>query len=879
MKTFFPLKMRHPCQRKLLALLVCIIAAAVFLGVMETRRSGSQDGDQTALTAARLQLDLALSLRLELALARSVMWRLTQSRDLQEFQLLEKSFDDIVRRTRQNLAALHQGGSAVLDAGSGTGIRELSEPLRGDGLRRASDLVGLTKTIGDQGSLVIRARSLSQTNANGAAENEVSALHQGVETLFEQAGHVSGDLVQIVRADLAAMSRAYETRLQEYLVINACVGGLLFFAVLGLGLRAMKSVGALLSEREKESVAVAEATSGLERVLEALPVGIAILGRDRIVRRVNLAATNLLDIEPGWLFERHISWDMFCESPHDAVEDHLPKTEFEHEVRMRGLEGRELEVIKSSLPVMLQGETLVLEVFIDITQRKQAERALLQEKSRLESVLAGIDQGVALTDASGTVLEVNESLCRILGRKSSSLVGGRGWAIFRGGVLETELAGGFASLRQDSHARIREIHLEAFGDMALVVRMQPVLEGGLLAGMIISVIEVTEIVEAKKRAEAASQAKSMFLANVSHEIRTPMNSIFGHGELLAQTQLSAEQSDCVYSIRACAESLLVIINDILDFSKIEAGMMNVISEQVSLPALLERVEGMFAEAVLKKGLELKLTTSALPARVRTDGGRLAQVLINLVGNAVKFTDSGVIELVVRNEPNERGGYFVHFAVRDTGIGIVPERQRSIFGSFEQADGSLTRQYGGTGLGLTIADSLVRLLGGSGIAVQSAPGHGSTFSFSLALERAATMPEVAPSAAFSVVSRSLENLRVLAAEDNPFNRGLLVKMLNKLRVHAVSVVENGVEAVDLLAAGHVFDIVLMDIQMPVLDGLEATRKIRALGIDVPIIALTAHALESDQQKSVEAGMQSHLVKPYRLQDLTEVLERWSGNISY
>ena len=158
-----------------------------------------------------------------------------------------------------------------------------------------------------------------------------------------------------------------------------------------------------------------EANAGMERILEALPVGIAILGQDRIIRRVNLAATNLLDIEPGWFFERRVPWDMFYEKPQDGDPERQPRVEFEHEVRMRALEGRTLDVIKSSIPVILQGETLILEVFMDVTQRKQAERELLQEKSRLESLLSGINEGVALTDERGGVLEVNDSLCRILG--------------------------------------------------------------------------------------------------------------------------------------------------------------------------------------------------------------------------------------------------------------------------------------------------------------------------------------------------------------------------------------------------------------------------------------------------------------------------------
>jgi signal transduction histidine kinase/CheY-like chemotaxis protein len=413
----------------------------------------------------------------------------------------------------------------------------------------------------------------------------------------------------------------------------------------------------------------------------------------------------------------------------------------------------------------------------------------------------------------------------------------------------------------------------------VAVRAEPVShDQGALDGYVGIAADITEpkrsamaLAAAKAAAESANAVKSEFLAHMSHEMRTPLNGIVGMTALALDGELTADQRDCLETVQGSAESLLTLVGDVLDFSRLEAARLPLRVRSFDLRETIARTLKPLAIRAAHRGLELRHAIDPeTPDQLSGDADRLRQVLINLVANAIKFTEAGRIDVAIASRPGADGSVVVSFAVTDTGIGIPLDKQRIIFAPFEQVDGSLTRTHDGTGLGLAIAAKLVALMGGE-MSVDSTLGRGSTFRFTARLTPEASSAVAIPAAALAPAA-TITPLHVLVVDDNEVNRRIALRMLRKLGHTAVEA-ENGRLALAALEDDD-YDLVLMDIQMPEMDGLAATTAIRERerdsGVHVPIVALTAHALENDRTMCLAAGMDGHLTKPLTVKALTTAI---------
>jgi PAS domain S-box-containing protein len=658
-----------------------------------------------------------------------------------------------------------------------------------------------------------------------------------------------------------------------------------------------------VTEQHVASLALAESERRWRTLLQTIPAGVVVHNNDGSVRTMNAVAEELLGVaeneaagenvvEFGWHFlhedEKRLEPDEF---PVSRVLATGEETKTVLGVVRRGRK-EPVWLVVNAVPVFDQREDVseVVVSFLDITEYRRADADRRHWLGMFEKLVTASPNCILRMDTEGRLTYVSPRGVELFGGGDESGYIGED-VLVRVAPEDRERArenirayldGRKARTEENQYRMLRssgEIFHGAVSSAAITDR------DGNVSGLISIVRDVSErifmernLLEAKEQAEAASRAKGEFLANMSHEIRTPLNGVLGMLQLATLTDLNEEQREYVETALTSGRSLLRIINDVLDFSKIEAGKIEIGKEAFNLPDMIESVIEVFRNQARRKRVELvKDVGEDTPEIVLGDEGRLRQILFNLVGNAIKFTDNGEIAVRVRSESEGAVDLRLVFEVKDTGIGIPADKVENIFDSFTQVDGSYTRKHPGSGLGLSIVKRLVHLMHGD-VQVSSEEGSGTTVRFEALLGVERRREERKDETEDAGIMDNTAKSKLLLVEDDDINRITTRLFLEKMG-YEVDVAVNGREALEKCEL-ETFDLVLMDIQMPEMDGMEAARRIReGLGgktsKDVPIVAITAHAMKGDRERFIESGMDDYVAKPLDMRELAKILERLTG----
>jgi PAS domain S-box-containing protein len=965
---------------------------------------------QSQLVNQVAKSNLGKSIIKKLILIKANLKDLESARDYKEINIIAEHNAKHLKAINQALNVLRSGGIFVDQMAANFGhVNQIKEKITYHpkaGTAYIMEVIDLSPKITELKNLAAKLYGLKQQTINPNLAKPAPEQNMRFVFLSKQVGSVIQRSREIVNKIFYDTNRAIE-KLQKqktnfekrFLLIGYGMAGLIFIVVVWLSVMTMRQVSKIINERKKYARDLAQAKATLDTIFKSMPVGIVTVDQNRRIQGANQTALRILDHKDEDSLKGLACSKVFELSFEKGCPLQSGCSSYDNEIVMQAKNGSEVTLLKSAIPLEQGDETIILEAFMDITDRKQAEHELFEQKNfinaifnqapvgmvvidkkthriininqralemvggaadqalgsvchdficpaergqcpitdlgqqmddsertllgptgharpilksvisltlggreclvesfvditvrkkaedalqaqtaKLRAMITGMDAGVVFADAKGIINEVNQGFCRIVGMAKEKILG-RHIDEFHQGKIKTHLTKMLTDFQNHQKSDSVTLNRE-LGGRDFIFRIQPINRQGKYDGVLLTMVDVTELVEARRRAEEATTAKSEFLANMSHEIRTPLNGILGMANLLSDTGLSPQQAEYTELLTESTTALLEIINDILDFSKIEARKLVIEPHPFELGTMVENILALFTNQANQKNVELILRQGpGIADQYMGDAGRIGQVLRNLVNNALKFTEKGHVLVDLEKVSEKDAEQQVRISVQDTGIGISPDKLQVIFEQFSQADASTTRRFGGTGLGLAISKELVELMKGK-IKVSSVPKQGSTFSFTLPLSVLKS-----PLAKKNLLpDQNLLNLNILVVDDNQTNQRIFKEYLENVGLKSSSA-ESGEQALKKLKEAHQndrpFQITILDHLMPLMDGLTLARKIKNdpdLKSTVLVMASSA-ALSLDRRRLRQKGIDAFLSKPVSPSKLLDSLAlAWDANFS-